>query len=86
MIRSNTSFMTVNTFVGPDGKSYSENKPEEGGFLYYFDGCMWLISFPAHQNSGHGFYFYDDHLPTSAEDWKLQRFNTRKPFPAFIES
>ena len=38
--------MTTHIFVGPDGKAYSENKPEEGGFLSYFDGCKWLITFP----------------------------------------
>jgi len=64
--------MTAYTFVGPDGKAYSENKPEEGGFLSYFDGCKWFITFPLRNSLAHSFhYFFGDQLPSSANQWKI---------------
>ncbi len=81
------SIMTTHTFVGPDGKAYSENKPEEGGFLSYFDGCKWLITFPIRNGLARSYYFFfGDRLPSSPKDWEVRHIaTTNSPFPAFQE-
>jgi hypothetical protein len=78
--------MTTNVFVGPDGRAYAEHKPDEGGFLSYFDGCSWLITFPINQGLERSYVFLGETLPTSASQWKIRLVNTHSPFPAFIES
>lgn len=79
--------MTTHTFVGPDGKAYAEHKPEEGGFLSYFDGCMWLITFPVKNGLARSYYFFfGQQLPSSSEQWEMRLVSTNSPFPAYIES
>jgi hypothetical protein len=79
--------MTTHTFVGPDGKAYSENKPEEGGFLSYFDGCKWLITFPVKNGLERSYYFFfGDRLPSSAGQWEVRLVGTPSPFPAYIQA
>ena len=81
------SIMTTHVFVGPDGKAYSENKPEEGGFLSYFDGCKWLITFPIDNGFARRcYFFFGDRLPASAKDWEIRCLSANDTFPAFVES
>lgn len=81
------NFMTAYTFVGPDGKAYCENKPEEGGFLSYFDGCKWLITFPFRGGFEKSHYFFfGDQLPSSARQWTIRAISTQSPFPAYIQA
>lgn len=79
--------MTTHTFVGPDGKAYAEHKPEEGGFLSYFDGCKWLITFPVRNSMARSYhFFFGEQLPTSANQWVIRLVSTNSRFPAYIES
>ncbi len=79
--------MTTQTFVGPDGKAYAEHKPEEGGFLSYFDGCMWLITFPVKNSLAQSCYFFlGDRLPCSAKQWQMKMISSNNAYPAHIES
>lgn len=80
------SIMTTHIFVGPDGKAYSESKPDEGGFLSYFDGCKWLITFPIDNGFASSYYFFfGDKLPSSAGEWKVRHLPVGDKFPAFVE-
>jgi len=72
-------------FVGPDGKTYLEHKPEEGSFLTYFDGSTWLITFPLGKELDRSYYFYGNRLPATARDWKIQHIGNRGNFPACFE-
>jgi hypothetical protein len=73
-------------FVGPDGKTYLEHKPEEGSFLTYFDGSTWLITFPSGRDLDRSYYFYGDRLPVTSRDWRISHVGKPSPFPAFVES
>jgi hypothetical protein len=77
--------MHMKEFVGPDGKKYAENKPEEGGFLTYFDGSTWLITFPFRKAPDRDYYFFGDRLPVTARDWRMHHVGNTGAFPAFIE-
>jgi len=79
--------MTTHTFVGPDGKAYAEHKPEEGGFLSYFDGYKWLITGPVRNSMAHScHYYFGEQLPTSASQWVIRLVSSNSRFPAYIES
>lgn len=79
--------MSTLTFVGPDGKAYSENKPEEGGFLSYFDGCKWLITFPVKNGLARSYYFFlGEQMPSSPSQWEVCCVGSETPFPAYIQS
>jgi hypothetical protein len=75
-------------FIGPDGQAYQEHKPEDGGFLIYFDGSTWLITFPISEELDQNYLFYGDRLPSSPQEWRMRLVGarTRSPFPAFIEN
>jgi hypothetical protein len=78
--------MRDNKFVGPDGKTYLEHKPEEGSFLTYFDGSTWLITFPIGRGLNRSYLFYGDRLPIAAREWRIHHVVKRDPFPAYVES
>jgi hypothetical protein len=78
--------MRSKKFIGPDGKSYSEQKPEEGRFLTYFDGSTWLITFPISEALDRNYYFCGDRLPVTAQEWKIHHVGKNNPFPACVES
>ena len=79
--------MTTHTFVGPDGKAYAEHKPDEGGFLSYFDGCKWLITFPVKNGLERSYYFFfGEKLPTTPTEWEIRSVGTPSPFPRYIQA
>jgi len=77
--------MRTKEFVGPDGKIYSEHTPEEGSFLTYFGGSRWLIAFPINDRLDQNYYFWGDHLPVGAEEWRILNFGKHQSFPANFE-
>ena len=76
--------MTTQNFVGPDGKVYSVNEPEEGGFFIHYDYKSWLITFPVGKESPKHRYFCGEKLPTSAGEWRARDLGTRNPFPSYV--
>lgn len=76
--------MTTLNFVGPDGKAYSVNEPEEGGFFLHYDHQSWLITFPVGKDSAKHRYYCGEQLPTAARDWRIREIGTRNPFPRFV--
>ena len=76
--------MTSQIFVGPDGKAYSVNKPEEGGFFLHYDYKSWLITFPVSKESAQHRYFCGEQLPNSAKEWRTRLLGTPNPFPSFV--
>jgi hypothetical protein len=76
--------VTSQHFVGPDGKTYSVNEPEEGGFFLHYDRKAWLITFPVTKDATEHRYYCGDRLPNSATEWRTRALGTRNPFPSFV--